>query len=169
MSTAGDFRLPRTVVPARYELRLEPDLDAATFSGECSTEVEVVERTEEIVLNAAELQIDEAWLEGPKGVRIAADVRLDPEAERAHLALAKPADRLAVSMANSIDGDRVFGAAMVLDRRPITARSLASVLLRFPLQTFKIILAIYWEALRLWVKRCPFYSHPDQKGEVVAP
>ncbi len=92
MSTAGDHRLPRTVVPARYELTLEPDLASAAFAGECSTEVEVVERTDEIVLNAADLEIDEAWLEGPGGARIAADIRLDPDAERLHLALARPVE-----------------------------------------------------------------------------
>ncbi len=71
-------------------------------------------------------------------------------------------------MANSQDSVRVFDATMRLNRRPITAWSLASVLLRFPLQTFKIILAIYWEALRLWVKRCPFYTHPGKENEVAA-
>ena len=82
--------------------------------------------------------------------------------------LDRPGDRISVGMSNSVNGTRIFGAGMVLDRRPITAWSLASVLLRFPLHTFKIITAIYWEALRLWVKRCPFYTHPDQKKEVVA-
>jgi DUF1365 family protein len=82
--------------------------------------------------------------------------------------LAKPDHRLTVSMLNSIDGVRIFGAAMVLDRKPINGRSLASVLLRFPFQTAKVILAIYWEALRLWLKRCPVYVHPDKEKEVVA-
>jgi puromycin-sensitive aminopeptidase len=88
------YRLPRTVIPARYELTLEPDLTAATFTGECATEVEVVERTDEIVCNAFELEIDEAWVEqqGPDGRRIAAEVRLDPETERAHLLLAEPVE-----------------------------------------------------------------------------
>jgi puromycin-sensitive aminopeptidase len=88
------YRLPRTVLPSRYELTLEPDLDAATFTGECTTEVEVVERTDEIVLNAADLEITEAWLEAPGagGRRIAAEVRLDADTERAHLLLSEPID-----------------------------------------------------------------------------
>ena len=82
--------------------------------------------------------------------------------------LSAPADQLSVFMANSQDGTRMFTAAMKLNRRPISGWSLASVLVRFPLQTFKIILAIYWEALRLWIKRCPLYAHPRKEKEVVA-
>jgi len=82
--------------------------------------------------------------------------------------LSAPADRLSVFMANSKDGQRFFDTAMTLKRTPITGWSLATVLLRFPLQTFKIILAIYWEALRLWVKRVPFYSHPEKQAKVIA-
>ena len=88
--------------------------------------------------------------------------------------LARPGDRLSVYMANSLDGARIFSAAMNLKRKPISSLSLAAVLLRFPLQSFKVILAIYWEALRLWVKRCPLYMHPGKdvsgkKSEVMAP
>ena len=82
--------------------------------------------------------------------------------------LSEPTDQLSVFMANSTDGVRIFSAGMNLNRTPISSWSLTSVLLKFPLQTFKIILAIYWEALRLWVKRCPFYSHPGNETEVVA-
>ncbi len=87
-------------------------------------------------------------------------------------ALSQPGERLSVFMANSRDGARVFDASMMLKRKSISGWSLASVLLRFPFQTTKIIMAIYWEALRLWLKRCPVYLHPDksntEKEEVAA-
>jgi DUF1365 family protein len=82
--------------------------------------------------------------------------------------LSVPADRLSVCMTNSKEGSPIFNAAMALERTEITGRSLATVLLRFPFQTLKIIVAIYWEALRLWVKRCPLYAHPGKKKEVIA-
>jgi hypothetical protein len=58
---------------------------------------------------------------------------------------------------------------MALERKPVSARSLASVLLRFPLMTVKVIVGIHWEALRLWVKRVPFHEHPAKRKEVTAP
>ena len=61
------YRLPRTVVPSRYDLRLAPDLAAATFAGRADIAVMVHEPVEEIVLNAAELQIGEAVAEGQAG------------------------------------------------------------------------------------------------------
>jgi DUF1365 family protein len=33
--------------------------------------------------------------------------------------------------------------------------------------TLKVILAIHWEALRLWIKRCPFYEHPAKREQEV--
>ncbi len=54
------FRLPRTVIPSRYELTLRPDLDAATFSGSIHVALTVQEATDTVVLNAIELEIDEA-------------------------------------------------------------------------------------------------------------
>ena len=80
------YRLPRTVVPRRYEVRLEPDLDAATFTGTVTIEVEVMEPTADVVLNALELEIHRAWVTDGD-VRLDASVSLQPEHERATLAL----------------------------------------------------------------------------------
>jgi DUF1365 family protein len=87
---------------------------------------------------------------------------------RYNWALSKPAERLSVYMANYRDGERIFDAAMLMERKPIRARSLAGVLMRFPLMTVKIIFAIHWEALRLWLKGCPIHDHPGKSTEAVA-
>ena len=54
------YRLPRTVVPQRYDLRLDPDLAASTFTGEVTISVSVQESTQDIFLNAIELEISQA-------------------------------------------------------------------------------------------------------------
>lgn len=89
----SDPRLPTHVVPHRYDLVLEPDIPAATFRGSVTIDVEIVERTDEIICNAADLEIDTALLitgEGAAAVEHLPDVRLDPEHERLHLTF--PAD-----------------------------------------------------------------------------
>ena len=79
------YRLPRTVVPSRYELRLEPDLDARTFDGDETITVAVVEPTSEIVLNAAELTIREATATNDHGDTVRGTVAADEAAERCSL------------------------------------------------------------------------------------
>jgi DUF1365 family protein len=70
-----------------------------------------------------------------------------------------PGDHLTVHMANSREGRKLFDATLVLQRREITPRSLARVLIAFPMMTLKVITAIHWQALLLWLKRCPVYDH----------
>ncbi len=86
----ADYRLPGTVVPRRYELIMEPDLGSATFSGTEAVTVDVLEPVTEVVLNAAELSVDEAWLDGPDGDRREVTTRLDEATERLTLTLAEP-------------------------------------------------------------------------------
>ena len=77
------YRLPTNVIPSAYDLTLEPDLEAATFTGEVTIQVEVIEPTAEVVLNAIDLQIDSAEVGGHD-----AEVTLDAAHERATLRLA---------------------------------------------------------------------------------
>ena len=83
MAEAPDtYRLPVDVTPTRYAITISPDLDAATFTGTVAIEVEINAVTDAVVCNAAELTIDEAWIEFGEGVRAPAAIDLDDAAEQ---------------------------------------------------------------------------------------
>ncbi len=78
------YRLPRTVLPSRYELRLEPDLEAFTFTGEESIDLEIIEATDTVVLNTLEIEIDHAVMTDEDGASIAT-ITYDEPMQRAIL------------------------------------------------------------------------------------
>ncbi len=78
--------------------------------------------------------------------------------------LSGPGRLLKVHVADCQGGRRVFHAGMVLERRPLDARQLARLWLRFPWMTAQVIAAIYYEAFRLWLKKCPYYPHPRRRA-----
>lgn len=71
-----------------------------------------------------------------------------------------PGDRLAIHLANSTEEGTVFDATLALRAEPMTASSLNRMLLRYPMMTAKVAAAIYWQALKLFIKRLPIYPHP---------
>lgn len=79
-----------------------------------------------------------------------------------------PGHRLSVYMANSREGKRILDASLSLKRTEITGPSLARVLVAYPFMTLKVLAAIHWQALRLWIKGCPLYKHPAREGKAVA-
>jgi puromycin-sensitive aminopeptidase len=89
--TEADFRLPRSVVPDHYELRFEPDLETATFAGSGFVDVVVLEATDAVVLNSAEIEIERAVLIDSGGRTQEATVTYDKDREQAELRLAEAA------------------------------------------------------------------------------
>ena len=86
------YRLPTSIIPSRYEIRLAPDLEAASFDGQETIALEVREQSEEIALNAAELEVLSAEIADESGRSWPCASRLDEDTERLHL---RPPDSLA--------------------------------------------------------------------------
>lgn len=60
-------------------------------------------------------------------------------------------------------GVRLFDASLRLSRREITKAGLNRVLIHYPFMTLKVVALIHWQALRLWHKGAPFYTHPAKR------
>ena len=58
------------------------------------------------------------------------------------------------------DGAQPLTAVLHGRRRELSNRSLAGLLLRYPLQPLQVTTLIHFEALRLWLKRVPFHHKP---------
>ena len=77
-----------------------------------------------------------------------------------------PAQALRIHMnVDAPQGARPFDATLVLERRNWSSTSVIGSVLRFPWQTLSVMWRIYWQALRLRIKRNPFYDHPGHSTD----
>lgn len=86
---------------------------------------------------------------------------------RYHFRLAEPGDRLSVFI-HQYRADRLLLAASQSgEARPLDDRNLLRAVLRTPLMTLKVIAAIHWQALRIWLAGARFHrrnSPPPQEA-----
>ena len=71
----------------------------------------------------------------------------------------QPDNRSTIHLA-AVKGERHFSATLRLRRVELNRKSIRNVLLRYPINTMTTVAAIYWQALRLWLKKTPVYDHP---------
>jgi len=81
--------LPDSVTPEHYRIDIAPDAGALTFKGSVQIDVSVHRSVEEIVLNGADLVIDDADVTDSAGVTTTPSVRYDERLERITLALGR--------------------------------------------------------------------------------
>ena len=81
--------------------------------------------------------------------------------------LSRPAERLSVSIEEYQSGELMLVANQSGEMRPLSDRHLLRALLRTPFMTFKIITAIHWQALKIWLRGAPFFSKPEPPEEQV--
>jgi hypothetical protein len=103
VTTDADHRLPRTVLPHRYEVEWDVDTSAATFVGAVTIEADVVETCDAVVLHSVGLDITAAWLERA-GSRTDVDVESLEDLEQVRLVPAAP------QTAGPVEHHQTFGA-----------------------------------------------------------
>jgi DUF1365 family protein len=83
--------------------------------------------------------------------------------------LTEPNSTLRVQLANRRQSQQVFDAGMTLERRELNRQNLRRLTLRYPLMTAQISAGIYFQALKLSWKKCPFYTHPKKQTNSTSP
>ena len=80
-----------------------------------------------------------------------------------------PGERLRVRIENRAADKKPFDATLIMRRTPMSATHMAWMLIRYPLMTLQVFIGIYWQALRIWLKRIPYVPHPGPTPKVNHP
>jgi DUF1365 family protein len=82
-------------------------------------------------------------------------------------ALTAPLEKLTVSIQYGAMQQKRMTATMILNARPFTDASILRLLAEMPLAPMKVITAIHWQALKLYLRGAKFHGVPEQKHEPV--
>ncbi|WP_426608887.1 DUF1365 domain-containing protein [Bradyrhizobium sp. McL0616] len=88
-----------------------------------------------------------------------------PMAMRYHFRLLPPSDTVKLRILESDREGPLLAATFSGRRRALTSHALLRSLVALPLVSFKVMSAIHWEALRLWLKGARLVPPPDVAGK----
>jgi len=60
------------------------------------------------------------------------------------------------------EGGHVFDATLSLERHELSRARMTRMLVQFPAASLRVVLLIYWNALRLKLKGAPYHPHPGR-------
>jgi len=86
--------------------------------------------------------------------------------------LRAPGERLAIQIDDFDGAERTLTSTLTGPRQPLTDARLAWFTLKYPLITLRIISLIHWHALRLWLKKIPWFAKsakPEAQQELYRP
>lgn len=75
----------------------------------------------------------------------------------------EPDASIRVHMIDYENEQLLFDASLALKRREISPWALTDLLIKYPLMTAKVTTLIYWQALRLLLKKTPIFVHPKKR------
>lgn len=81
-----------------------------------------------------------------------------------HWRISQPDNRLSLTM-DCVRDDKEFSAGISLTRFKLDNTNLSDAMKRIPSMTIKTMAGIYWQALKLFLKRTPLYTHPEKSQE----
>lgn len=105
------------------------------------------------------------WLPGLRADGVTKELHVSPfntMDNEYRFRLTAPSSSLVVHIDSFRQGQKFFDATLTLDWMPWTAKNLKRSILSYPFMTLKVILAIHWQALKLFFKRIPFVPHPSK-------
>jgi DUF1365 family protein len=81
--------------------------------------------------------------------------------------LAEPADQLSVLIRQYQDGKLTLIASQQGAGFALSDRRLLAALFRIPFMTFKVMAAIHWQALKIWLRGASFFPKPPPPAQKV--
>ena len=82
--------------------------------------------------------------------------------------LQQPGEQLALHIQHLKQGELLLTASQVGEQKPLTTENLIVQFFRVPMQTLKVVSAIHWQALKIWMRGARLYRKPAPPTQEVS-